>query len=144
MLPSPSRFRGRGFAAEVCRSPPGPPRVRQRLRGGAARSRWERGDRTASASASGIRATRAAAPRPQWWRGARTGARAAARGRPASWRAEVDPHLVARTGPEEVGRAPAADRDRDVRVRVLVEDDVARARVREGACGDRVVALQGK
>ena len=45
---------------------------------------------------------------------------------------------------ERHGGAPAADRDRDVLVGVLVEDDLAVARVGERARGDRVVAVGGE
>src|SRR5439155_18045718 len=42
------------------------------------------------------------------------------------------------------GSAAAADRDRYVPIRVLVEDDVSRTRVGEGSGGDGVVALRAE
>src|SRR5262245_48776120 len=56
---------------------------------------------------------------------------------------QPDPHIYTRLSREErVGGAAAADRDRDVLVRVLVEDDFAVARIRERPRGDRVVPLR--
>jgi hypothetical protein len=54
----------------------------------------------------------------------------------------MDTDLLAGAHAEHLRGAAAADRDRDVSVGVLVEDDVAGTRVREGASRDRVVAVE--
>src|SRR4029453_639050 len=54
---------------------------------------------------------------------------------------DVDRDPLTRTGQEHLGRVPVRDRDGDVLVRVLVEDDVARARVGERPRGRCVVAV---
>src|SRR5581483_5075769 len=56
----------------------------------------------------------------------------------------VDRQLLARPEREHLGRVPAGDRDGDVLVRVLVEDDVPGAGVRERARRGRVVALEAE
>src|SRR6185503_2260978 len=56
----------------------------------------------------------------------------------------MDPHFLPRSDAEEVGRTAAVDRDRDVSVRILVEDDVTPAGVGERARSGRVVTLEGK
>ena len=53
----------------------------------------------------------------------------------------MDADLFACPDAEHLGRAPTADRDRDVLVCVLVEDDVARTSIGERTRSDNVVAL---
>jgi hypothetical protein len=62
-----------------------------------------------------------------------------ARGR--SRRLEVDAQVATGLDPEHRSGIAAVDRDREVAVRVLVQDQVARTRVRERARGDGVVPL---
>src|SRR5690349_1822263 len=53
----------------------------------------------------------------------------------------MDAHVLSVVDAEQLRRVAAADGDRDVPVCILVEDDVAGARVRERPGGDRVVLL---
>ena len=68
--------------------------------------------------------------------------RSAVRGTSGSHDLEANQHVLPRRRVEELGRVPAADRERDVPIGVLVEDHVAFARVGERACRDCVVAIQ--
>src|SRR5207253_9318008 len=103
-----------------------------------------RAGRTACGSGPGTHA-RARADRPRRWSlPARIRGRAGARAREDSWRAEVDPDLLAGGHTEHLRRAAAVDRDRDIPVRVLVEDDVAGPRIGERPRDDGVVALEGE
>src|SRR4029078_9021659 len=88
--------------------------------------------------------TRGRATGRRWGAAGGADGRAPVRARRGSRRAQVDPNLVVRARAEERRRAPAADRDRDVPVGVLVQDDVARARVGEGPGRGRVEALEGQ
>src|SRR5712691_11355196 len=69
-----------------------------------------------------------------------SGARASGRSF-ASRNVQVNAHVLSLTGGEHLRRVAAADGNRDVSIRVLVEDDLAAPRIGEGARGDRVVAL---
>src|SRR4029450_9135918 len=60
----------------------------------------------------------------------------------SSYSLEADPDLLAGCCTEQLGRVATADRERDVPVRVLVEDHVALAGIGEGAWDDRVVAIE--
>src|SRR5207247_48765 len=60
---------------------------------------------------------------------------------PNSERVDLDEQFAPLVGAEERGGAAVGDGDRDVAVGVLVEDQLPARRVREGAGGDRVVAV---
>src|SRR5207244_5651224 len=83
--------------------------------------------RNGSAAATGTRAEASARRCPS------SVERTAVRGAENSYGLEADPDLLARRGAEQLGRVPAADREGDVPVRVLVEDQVGVAGSGEGS-----------
>src|SRR5207244_10308369 len=140
--PPPHRalVRGRPPAA----GPPGarrlPPRMPRCGPATCGRPSRPRGSRTGAGAVRG-RVARAPGGGPR--RPSRS-ARSAFPAPPRSQRIEMDAQLLSRRDVQHLAGVAAVDRDRHRPVGVLVEDDVAAARVREGARGDDVVALAGE